>query len=105
MAKSWLEVRSTAAAEGHLDEAGIARHRTRLKGRILAARLAEMRKAQGVTQEQVAAIIGVTQSRISRLESGDISRAELATLTAFIRALGGDARLVARFGDDIFEVS
>lgn len=103
--KTWHEVRRRAVADGRIDETGIAGQRRRLEVEILAARLAEIRKAQGVSQEAVAKIIGVTQSRISRLESGDIARTELGTLTAFIRALGGEARLVAHFGDDIFQVT
>lgn len=36
-------------------------------------RLAEMLKAQGMTQKQLAAVTGLTQSQISRLVSGERS--------------------------------
>jgi DNA-binding XRE family transcriptional regulator len=36
-------------------------------------RLAEMRKRRGMTQEQVAARMGVSVARVSQIESGDVS--------------------------------
>jgi DNA-binding transcriptional regulator YiaG len=36
-------------------------------------RLAEMRKRRGMTQEQVAARMGVSVARVSRIERGDVS--------------------------------
>jgi predicted transcriptional regulator len=41
-----------------------------------------------------------SQSRISRIESGDIEHAELATLRAYVQALGGLIRVTADFGDE-----
>jgi len=98
--KKWQEIRRTAIAEGRIEEAGVSAQRERLEGEMLAYRLAEIRKAQGVSQEQLAKTMGVTQSRVSRIESGDISRAELSTLAAYVRALGGVVRVVAEFKDE-----
>ena len=44
--------------------------------------------------------MNVSQSRISRIESGDIEHAELATLRAYVQALGGVLRVTADFGDE-----
>jgi DNA-binding XRE family transcriptional regulator len=59
--------------------------------------LAEMRKKAGLTQAEVAEIIGVSQQRVSAIENGAI--AELATLADYIRALGGELKVIADFGD------
>ena len=104
MPKPWRDVRREAVEDGRIDERGVAAHRGRLEGEVVAHRLAGIRKAHGLSQQEVARAMGVTQSRVSRIESGDIARAELATLRAYIRALGGNLRLVAQIGDDQLEV-
>jgi transcriptional regulator with XRE-family HTH domain len=61
-------------------------------------RLAEIRKAQGHTrQADVASLMGVSQARVSKLESGDLSHTELGTLQSYVTALGGSLRVVADF--------
>ena len=93
MAKTWRDVRREAVEDGRIDERGVAAHRDRLEGELVAHRLAEIRKARGLSQQYVAHAMGVTQSRVSRIESGNITKAELATLTAYIGAVGGQIRL------------
>ena len=56
-----------------------------------------MRKKAGLTQAEVADAMGVSQQRVSAIESGAI--AELATLGDYIRALGGELKVIADFGD------
>ncbi|MFI6455552.1 hypothetical protein ACIBF6_28800 [Streptosporangium amethystogenes] len=41
--------------------------------------------------------MGVSQARVSQIESGVIS--EVATLAAYVTALGGQLKIVADFGD------
>ena len=98
MAKTWRDTRREAVDEGRIDEGRVAAHRDRLKGEIVAHRLAEIRKAHGLSQQDVARAMGVTQSRVSRIESGDIGRSELSTIAAYVRALGGDVRVIAAIG-------
>ncbi|MFA7266428.1 MAG: hypothetical protein WC054_08960, partial [Candidatus Nanopelagicales bacterium] len=43
----------------------------------------------GQWKQWYAEIMHVDQSRISQIEAGDITRAELPTVTAYINALGG----------------
>lgn len=50
-------------------------------------RLAEMRKRRGLTQEQVAARMGISVARVSQIESGDVSTQDV--LSRFVAALGG----------------
>jgi transcriptional regulator with XRE-family HTH domain len=65
-----------------------------------AYRLRQLRKDRMARQEDVAAAMNVSQSRISRIESGDIEHAELATLRAYVQALGGVLRVTADFGNE-----
>jgi predicted XRE-type DNA-binding protein len=66
-------------------------------------RLAEMRRHQNLTQVEVAQLMGVDQSRVSRIERGE--NIELATLRAYIEALGGHVKVVADFGDEQLTVA
>jgi DNA-binding XRE family transcriptional regulator len=56
-----------------------------------------MRKKAGLTQADVAQAMGVSQQRVSAIENGAV--AELATLADYIRALGGELKVIADFGD------
>jgi hypothetical protein len=42
----------------------------------------------------------VSQSRLSRIERGDLSHTELGTLKAYVEALGGRFEVSAKFGDE-----
>jgi len=66
-------------------------------------RLAEMRQRQNMTQEQVAARMGVTVARVSQIERGDVSTQDV--LNRYITALGGTLKLIADFGDEQLKVA
>ena len=72
-----------------------ARHKRALQ--VRAEYLTEMRKKAGLTQAEVAEAMGVSQQRVSAIESGSV--AELATLADYIHALGGELKVIADFGD------
>lgn len=77
-----------------------------MRDAVLAHRLAEIRKALGhARQADVAALMGVSQARVSKLESGDLSHTELGTLQAYVAALGGHLRIVAEFGENTVELT
>jgi predicted XRE-type DNA-binding protein len=99
MARSWQKVRADAKSAGHVDEARVAAARRTLDEVVRAHRLAEIRKAQGATQADVARAMQVTQVRVSKIERGEISRAELGTLQSYVEALGGKLSVIADFGD------
>jgi DNA-binding XRE family transcriptional regulator len=63
---------------------------------VRAQYLAEMRRNAGLTQGEVAEAMGVTQQRVSAIESGSV--AKLAILADYIRPLGGEPKVVADFG-------
>jgi transcriptional regulator with XRE-family HTH domain len=56
--------------------------------------LAEMRRAAGIRQVDVAAAMGVSQARISKIEHGEISGIDI--VTAYVKALGGNIDIVAK---------
>ena len=96
----WKDVRAEAIATGRLDEARIAEETRRLLAEVRAQRLAEIRESTGLNQTEVANRLGVSQSRVSRIERGDLDRTELATVRAYVVALGGEVEIVAKFGDE-----
>jgi DNA-binding XRE family transcriptional regulator len=59
--------------------------------------LTKVREQQGLTQQQVAGTLGVSQANISRIEhEEDIY---LSTLREYVEALGGELQLKAVFED------
>ena len=79
------------------DRPAVEEARQRRTLQVRAEYLTEMRKKAGLTQAEVAEAMGVSQQRVSAIESGAV--AELATLGDYIRALGGELKVIADFGD------
>ena len=67
-------------------------------------RLADLRKEADLTQEEVAARIGVDQPRISRIERGELARTEVGSLAAYAEALGGRLELFVHIGDVAYPI-
>ena len=82
-----------AAQPDAVREAGEARGRELINE----VTLREVREAVARTQVEVAAAMGTTQDRVSKLERGE--DALVSTLRRHVRALGGELRLVADFPD------
>ena len=61
--------------------------------------LSQLRKARGLTQEAVAALLGVSQAEISKMERR--SELYIGTLKKFIEAMDGELVLAARFADGV----
>jgi predicted XRE-type DNA-binding protein len=89
-----------AQDKGRINEARVAEHRERMRSAQRAHRLAEIRKAQGLTQTDVAEAMHVSQRRVSAVERGDLARTELGTVASYVQALGGRVEIVANFGDE-----
>ncbi|HEY3907472.1 MAG TPA: helix-turn-helix transcriptional regulator [Streptosporangiaceae bacterium] len=64
----------------------------------LAVRLRVVAGIAGMTQAQVAAAMGLSQVRVSRIEHGDIEKMQVESIAAYVAAIGGHLRLVADFG-------
>lgn len=71
-----------------------------LRDEVRAYRLAEVRKARHLTQQQVASEMGVSTARVSQIEHGQVDRAAIRGLAGYVEALGGRLELVASFGDE-----
>lgn len=61
--------------------------------------LAELRKAQGMTQVQLAAAMGVRQPAVSRIEHHP-DRVGLSLLRRYVEGLGGRLEISIRWSDD-----
>ena len=66
-------------------------------------RLAELRKRREMTQDQVAARMGISVARVSQIEGGSISTQDV--LGRYIAALGGTLKLIADFGDEQLKIA
>jgi predicted transcriptional regulator len=95
VARSWQEVRTQLGADDERDNR-VARERDALIARQSAYALADIRRRLAVTQREVAERMGVSQSRVSAIESG--RNAELNTIRSYVAALGGVVEIVADFG-------
>lgn len=76
-----------------------AQGRARLKAELMISKmkLAELRKAVGTTQSELASQLSVTQATVSGIESGrDI---KVGTLERYVEALGGKLSVTADFPD------
>ena len=102
MAREWSKVRADAA--GLIDEEKVAAAKETLRAEVRAARLADVRRSQKVTQSEVAKGMGVAQPRVSAIEHGKLTHTEVGTLAAYVDALGGKLRIVADFDDQTIVV-
>lgn len=57
----------------------------------------ELRRFAGMSQIEVAEVMGVAQAEVSRLEGR--TDAKLSTIERYVKALGGEVEVIARFGD------
>jgi DNA-binding XRE family transcriptional regulator len=92
---SWDDVKREVFDAEDLDE--IEAGARRMVAEARAHRLAEMRKQLGLTQSDVAARMHVRQERVSAIERGKATAAEVGTIAAYIAALGGTLEIVANF--------
>ncbi|GAA4683929.1 XRE family transcriptional regulator [Phytohabitans rumicis] len=77
----------------------------RIRAEARAFQLAELRRGQDLTQQDVAGTMGVSAPRVSAIERGDVERVELSTLRAYVEALGGRLQVIAEFGDNLYRVA
>ncbi len=64
---------------------------------VVGHRLAEIRRARGLTQQQVAERMGITKGRVSQIEQGRISGQEV--VARYANALGGRLHQAIYFDD------
>jgi len=95
----WTDIRADIVASAGGEQA-VAEARRRNQAYIDGHRLAERRKMLGLTQAGVAERMGVTKSRISQIERGEVSTVE--AIARYVQALGGQIQISAVFGDDLY---
>lgn len=71
--------------------------RARLDAYVRGHQLAEMRKAALLKQDEVAEKLGVSQARVSKIESGEVSGIDV--VRDYVAAVGGHVELTATVGD------
>jgi DNA-binding XRE family transcriptional regulator len=85
----------------HVDRAGgeaaVEAGKRELLAEVIGHRLAEVRRARGMTQQQVADRMGVTKGRVSQIERGKVSGQDV--LARFAVALGGRLHQAIYFDD------
>lgn len=86
--------------ESKLDSKRVSKAKAKAKDIMAEMLLAEIRKEAGITQQNLAASLGVKQPTLSKLESQEDM--QISTLQRLIQALGGQLELIAHMpGGDI----
>ncbi|MBT2555930.1 helix-turn-helix transcriptional regulator [Arthrobacter sp. 24S4-2] len=101
MAKSMEEL----LAERPVDRTAVDTHKKRMLDEVRAYRLRELREASELTQVELAGRLHVSQNRVSRIEHGDIDRAQVDTLRKYVEALGGRLRVEVELGDERIQIA
>jgi len=87
--------RDFSALRAKMSPGARARERARTEAMIAEMALAELRRAFEISQEDLAKLLDVSQASVSKIETrNDL---HLSTLIAYVRALGGEVEILARF--------
>lgn len=92
----WKDIRAEEVERAG-GEAAFEAGKRELLAEVIGHRLAEVRRARGLTQQQVADRMGVTKGRVSQIEQGKISGQEI--IARFATALGGRLHQAIYFDD------
>ncbi|MDQ2709649.1 MAG: helix-turn-helix domain-containing protein [Actinomycetota bacterium] len=93
---SWNDIRAEHVERAG-GEAAVEAGKRELLAEVVGHRLAEIRRARSMTQQQVADKMGVTKGRVSQIEQGKISGHDV--LTRYAGALGGRLHQAIYFDD------
>jgi ribosome-binding protein aMBF1 (putative translation factor) len=80
-------------------------HKKRMVEEVRSYRLRELRKASDLSQVELAQRLNISQNRVSRIEHGDIERAQLDTLRKYVEAVGGELSVEVSIGDERFLIA
>ena len=92
----WSDIRAAYVEQVGGEEA-VEAGKQELLATVVGHRLAEVRRARGMTQQQVADHMGVTKGRVSQIEQGKISGQDV--LARYAAALGGRLHQAIYFED------
>lgn len=88
-----------------VDRAVVEEHKRRMLEEVRSYRLRELREETGLTQVDIAAVLDVSQNRVSRLEHGDIERTQVDTLRRYVEAVGGQLHVEVEIGDRRIQIA
>lgn len=91
--------------ERPVDREAVELIKKRMIAEVRAYRLRELREALSMTQVELAERLDVSQNRVSRIENGDIERAQVDTLRRYVEAVGGQLRIEVELGDSRFQIA
>lgn len=89
--KKWSSLKATMSPQAQ------ARVDARVRETLAAMPLAEIRKAIGMTQAELAGSLDVAQGSVSKIENQ--ADMYISTLRKYVHALGGELHLTAEFPD------
>ena len=92
----WKDVRAEQVERAGGEEA-VRAGKQELLAEVVGHRLAELRRARGLTQQQVADRMGITKGRVSQIERGKVSGQDV--IGRFAAALGGRLHQAIYFDD------
>jgi DNA-binding XRE family transcriptional regulator len=92
----WKDIRAEHVQRAGGEEA-VEAGKQELLAQVVGHRLAEVRRARGFTQQQVAERMGITKGRVSQIEQGRISGQDV--VARFAAALGGRLHQAIYFDD------
>jgi DNA-binding XRE family transcriptional regulator len=93
---NWRDIRADYVRKAGGEEAFEAGKRE-LLAQVVGHRLAEVRRARGLTQRQVAERMGVTKGRVSQIERGRVAGQDI--VARYAAALGGRLHQAIYFDD------
>src|SRR6188768_2904292 len=96
MARNFRELRSRMSPQAQ------ARSAARAAAMLVDLQLRELRKARNVTQVEVATAMNIEQASVSKIERREDMY--VSTLREYVKALGGELKLVASFPDAQIQV-
>jgi transcriptional regulator with XRE-family HTH domain len=88
-----------------VDRKKVDAHKKRMVEEVPSYRLRELRKASDLSQVELAQRLNISQNRVSRIEHGDIERAQLDTLRKYVEAVGGELSVEVSIGDERFLIA
>ena len=92
----WKDIRAEHVRRAGGEQA-VEAGKQELLAQVVGHRLAEVRRARGFTQQQVAERMGITKGRVSQIEQGKISGQDV--VARFAAALGGRLHQAIYFDD------
>lgn len=88
-----------------VDRENVERHKQKMLAEVRAYQLKELRSNAGLTQQEVADRIGVSQRQVSKIEHGDIENTRIGTARRCLEAVGGNLTLDFVFGETRIQIA